>query len=107
MKTKPVIPRLVAEHDLDQVCDYYFTNGGPDVADAFLHAFEEITKFISQFPAGGSPRYGIESNLADVRFWPMKKFPYLIFYTETERYIDVWRVLHESRNIPSLMLDDE
>ena len=107
MKTKPVIPRLAAEDDLDRVCDYYFAKAGSDVAEAFLHAFEEATKSISQFPAAGSPSYGLESNLADLRFWQLKRFPYLIFYTETERYIDVWRVLHESMDIPALMLNDE
>jgi toxin ParE1/3/4 len=35
----------------------------------------------------------------------LKGFPYLIFYVERENQIDVWRVLHSHRDIPSRMRD--
>ena len=38
-----------------------------------------------------------------LRFRPVGKFPYLIFYVETEADIDVWRVLHGARDIPAWM----
>ena len=46
----------------------------------------------------------IEHYLADIptlRFRPTGKSPYLVFYVETELEVDVWRVLHGSRDIPS------
>jgi toxin ParE1/3/4 len=39
--------------------------------------------------------------LPEVRFWNLKRFPYLIFYVERESELDVWRVLHGQRDIPA------
>lgn len=100
MKAKRVIPRLVAENDLDHAFNYYLDNAGAKVAEEFVIEFARTTRLISEFPALGSPRYSFETGLEKVRFWSMKKFPYLIFYTEEEHYIDVWRVLHGHMNIP-------
>lgn len=99
MKTKPVIPRLVAENDLDQAFNYYLDTADAGVAEDFANDFARTTRLISEFPALGSPRYSFETGLDEIRFWSMKKFPYLIFYTEAEHYIDVWRVLHSHMNI--------
>ena len=37
------------------------------------------------------------------RFWPLGRYPYLVFYIERDEQIDVWRVLHEKRDIPAWM----
>ena len=51
--------------------------------------------------ATGSPRYAHELDLPGLRSWPLKRYPYLIFYVEREDHIDVWRVLHGERDIPA------
>ena len=51
--SKPVVPRVLAEDDLDRACDHYMTTGGTDVAVDFLHEFESAVAFISRFPATG------------------------------------------------------
>jgi toxin ParE1/3/4 len=51
----------------------------------------------------GSPRYAYELGLEGVRAWPLRRFPYLIFYIEKPDALDVWRVLHGQRDIPSWM----
>jgi len=33
--------------------------------------------------------------------WPLKCYPHLVFYVERADHIDVWRVLHGERDIPS------
>ncbi len=96
---KPVVPRVAAEDDLDRACDHYLMTAGSGVAVEFLHDFEIAIAFISKSPGSGSPRYGPEPDLSGLRSLPMKKFP-LIFYIETEHYIDVWRVLHGNMDIP-------
>ena len=35
----------------------------------------------------------------------MRRYAHLIFYVEREEHIDVWRVLHEQRDIPSWMAE--
>jgi toxin ParE1/3/4 len=42
-------------------------------------------------------------DIPGLRSWPLRRFPYVIFYIEQENHIDVWRVLHARRDIPALM----
>lgn len=105
--SKPVVPRVLAEEDLESACDHYLTTAGTDVVVEFLHEFESAVAHISRFPGTGSPRYGYEPSLAGIRFWPMKKFPYLIFYIETELQIDVWRVMHGNMDIAAELRDPD
>lgn len=100
MKAKRVIPRLVAENDLDDAFNYYRDNAGAKVAEDFAIEFARATRLISEFPGLGSPRYSFDTGLDKIRFMPLRKFPYLIFYSEEGHYIDVWRVLHSHMNIP-------
>jgi len=46
-------------------------------------------------------------NLPGLRFWRLKKYPHLVFYVERSSHIDVWRVLHGMRDIPSWMQDPD
>ncbi len=103
MTAKRVIPRLVAENDLDNAFNYYLDNAGAKVAEDFAIDFARTARLISEFPALGSPRYSFDTGLEKIRFWSMKKFPYLIFYTEEEHHIDVWSVLHSHMNIPEYL----
>lgn len=104
--SKPVVPRIQAEDDLDSACDHYLA-AGVDATVDFLHDFQRAIAHISRFPEIGSPRYGFDPGLAGIRFWPMRKFPYLIFYIETEHQIDVWRVIHDSMDITAELRDPD
>ncbi len=35
--------------------------------------------------------------------WPLKRYPYLVFYRDRGDHIDVWRVLHGRRDIAAWM----
>ena len=52
-------------------------------------------------------QYAHELNLPGLRFWPLKRFPYLVFYVEHASHIDVWRVLHGKRDIPVWLQDNK
>jgi toxin ParE1/3/4 len=103
--SKPVVPRVMAEDDLDRAIDHYLITAGTDVVIDFLHDIDNAVAHISRFPGSGSPKYGYEPSLAGIRFWPLKKFPFLIFYIESEHQIDVWRVIHGNMDITA-QLDD-
>ena len=62
---------------------------------------ETAYRHIARHPASGLPRYGHELDVPGLRAWPVKQYPYLVFYVERDDHIDVWRVLHGQRNIPS------
>jgi toxin ParE1/3/4 len=100
---KPVIPRSQADRDVRQAIGYYLAQDAPDAALNFISALESAYTHIARQPQAGSPRYGHELNLPGLRFVPLHGFPHLVFYVEREDHVDIWRVLHGQRDIPSWM----
>ncbi len=101
MKHKPVIARARADRDVQEAVDYYLNEGAEQAASAFLDALERAFRHIGHHPATGSMRYAYELDLPGLRCWPVKRYPYLVFYVERDNHIDVWRVLHGQRDIPA------
>lgn len=101
MKSKPVIPRELANSDVDSAIAYYLKEQAEKAALGFIDALEQAYKQISRHPASGSARYAHELDIPGLRSWPLQRYPYLIFYVEQEKHIDVWRVLHEAKDIPT------
>lgn len=101
MKTKPIIPRELANRDVDEAIEHYLSEDAGPAALGFIDALEQAYAHISRHPATGSPRYAHALNLPGLRFWPLTRYPQLVFYIERDDHIDVWRVLHGSRDIPA------
>lgn len=98
---KAVIPRELANQDVEEAIDYYLAEATAKAALGFVDALEKAYAHIARHPASGSPRYAHQLGLVDLRFWRLDRHPYLIFYVEHAEHIDVWRVLHEQRDIPA------
>ena len=105
MTHKPVIPRELANRDVDDAIAWYLDEGADLAALDFIDSLEKAYGHISRHPASGSSRYAHELNLPGLRSWPLAKFPYLVFYVEHADHVDVWRVLHGERDIPAWMKD--
>ena len=105
MNAKPVIPRERAHRDVQDALDHYLQEAGDRVALGFIDALESAYAHLSRHPQTGSPRYGHELNLPGLRSWPITRFPYLVFYVERDDCVDVWRVLHGQRDIPTWLID--
>ena len=103
MTTKAVIPRELANQDVDEAIDHYLGEGAEQAALRFVDDLEKAYTHISRQSASGSPRYAHELNLPGLRFWPLTRFPYLVFYFERGDVVDVWRVLHAKQDIPVWM----
>jgi toxin ParE1/3/4 len=101
---KPVVPREQARRDVEDAIDHYAREEGADLALRFIDALEDAYRMISARPAIGSPRYAHELDLPGVRSRMLRRFPYLVLYLERADRIDVWRVLHARRDIPSWMV---
>ena len=52
------------------------------------------------------PRHAHELNLPGLRSRPLQRYPCLVFYVERPNHIDIWRVLHDQRDIPAWLHDD-
>jgi len=103
LKFKSVVPREQANRDIDAILLYYIGNEAPAAASGFIDQLEQAFTHIARQPATGSPRYAHELNLPGLRFWPLTRYPHLVFYLEREDHIDVWRVLHGQRDLPTWM----
>ncbi len=107
MISRPVIPRAIAEQDVDQALEHYLTEAGEKIALGFIDALQNAYSHISYQPASGSPRYAHMLDLPGLRFWQVKRYPYLVFYIEKSDHIDVWRILHDQRDIPEWMQEPD
>ena len=103
MSGKPVVLRERARRDIDEAVEHYMAEAGPAVALAFIDALEDAFRRIGEQPAAGSPRFAHELDIPGLRFRPTGKFPHLVFHVEGEAEIDVWRVLHDTWDIPAGM----
>lgn len=107
MKPKPVIPRERAHQDVLDAVDYYRSEAGVQVALDFIAAMEHTLERVAHHPLAGSPRYAHELDLPGLRYWRLTRFPYLVFYVDRPDHVDVWRVLHATRDIPKWLRDPD
>jgi toxin ParE1/3/4 len=103
MSRKPVVPREQASRDVDDAVEYYLKEGAAQAALGLVDALEDAYALLGRHPAVGTTRYAHELDIPGLRTWPLRRFPYLIFYLELDDRIDVWRVLHNRRDIPASM----
>jgi toxin ParE1/3/4 len=106
MRSKTVLRRSQAQKDTERAADHYFDEGGLPLEARFIDALEAAIKRIAVNPGVGSPRYASVLAIPGLRFWRLSKFPYLVFYVEREDQVDVWRVLHEQRDLPRRFAPD-
>ncbi len=101
---KPIVRRALADLDIAEAIDHYLADSA-QAALGFVDALEGAFAHIARSPATGSPRYAHELNLPGLRFWACTRYPQLVFYVERADDIEVWRVLHASRDIPHWLRD--
>jgi toxin ParE1/3/4 len=82
VKDKPVIPRALANRDVDEAIAWYLNENAAQAALGLVDALERAYSHIARHPATGSARYALEMNLPGLRSWPLKHYPYLVFYVE-------------------------
>ena len=106
MPARPVRLRERAAVDIDQAVDFYLAEADTDVAVRFVDAVERAVGQIGRSPQSGSLRFSYELDIPDLRVRPLARFPHLVFYVVGDEGVDVWRVLHTRRDIPTAMADE-
>ena len=99
MKPKQVALRAAARADVEAAIDHYLSVGGDVVAAGFIDTLAAAYSHIASHPGTGSPRYAVKLNIGGLRFWPLGRYPYLVFYFEMPNHIDVVRVVHGAMEI--------
>ena len=103
MSGKPVVLRDRANRDVDDAVAYYLNENAVDAALGLVDALQDAFALLGRHPAIGTSHYAYELDIPGLRSWSLARFPYIVFYVERERDIDVWRVLHGRRDVPALM----
>lgn len=83
--------RPQARRELLEAGRWYLADGGYLAAGRFEVAVKEALGLLEQRPHLGSPAY------ADVRTWPLKRFPYTLVYRMNGDVLSVVAVAHQSR----------
>ena len=96
---KPAVRSALAQADVEAALDYYCSEAA-HAAGGFTYALEQATARIHRHPRTGSPRYAHELNLAQLRYWPLTRYPYALSYIEPDDHVHVVRVVHMSQDIP-------
>ncbi len=94
MNTYTISPE--ARDDLSEIFAYIATNN-PDAALAQILRFESLFDLLVQQPKAGRLHHELSPSLRG-----LVEGRYIIFYRETATGVDIARVLHGARDIPSL-----
>jgi toxin ParE1/3/4 len=93
-----IFPSALADADTAQ--DWY--NGvQPSLGDAFTAELTQVFNLLLRQPGIGSKRYAYLLSGNALRFWSMDRFPFLIFYRAVDKELQILRILHERRDIPT------
>lgn len=103
--TKPIVLLPRAERDIADATDNYRGEGGTALAEQWAQSLGAALRHVGAHSASGSPRYADVLAMPGLRFWRVRRFPYLIFYVDRASQVDVWRVLHAHRDIPAWLRD--
>ncbi|MEK6789364.1 MAG: type II toxin-antitoxin system RelE/ParE family toxin [Pseudomonadota bacterium] len=103
MARKPVIQSAKADADL-KTAAAYLQKESTALALRLLEQVAKACEHISHSPSSGSMRYAEILDIDGLRFWPCQRFHYLVFYREQAEHIDVLRILHAHRDIPTSMI---
>ncbi len=79
MEAKLVVPRELANLDVDEAIGHYLSESAAEASMGFIDALEQAYARISHHPSTGSPLYAHELNLPGLRSWPLSRYPYLVF----------------------------
>lgn len=100
---KPVVFRRSARIDVEAAADWYAAHAGQRIAMRFARALSQTVQGINQRPTLGSLRYEALAAAPGLRSRVVKGFPYAVLYVVGPNRIEIWRVLHGARDIPSVL----
>ena len=103
---KPVVRRDQASRDAWHAAFWYFEQAGLAVAERFTDALELALRHLAEHPRSGSLSTAEHVGIQGLRRWRVGQFPYAINYLDRPDHVDVWRVLHNRRDLAT-ELDDE
>ncbi len=96
-----VVTTSLADADITRAVDWYPETASTATAEEFIDELEDLQSYIADFPSIGSPRFAVVANIPQLLDMAMKRFPYIVFYSDDADAVRILRVLHTSRDIPA------
>ncbi|RUR01722.1 type II toxin-antitoxin system RelE/ParE family toxin [Labedella endophytica] len=103
--TRRVVSTRRAHLDIDEAVTHYLDEGAQTVALDFIDAVQDTIELLAAHPSLGSTRFAVETGIAELRSVALRRFPYIVFYTDDDDAVRVHRVLHSRRDIPAELHD--
>ncbi len=102
MKKPEVILRPKAREDIAEIGAYIGLDN-PEAGAAFRQTLQNFYEVLADLPEIGSARNFGNPELEGLRMLPVPKFKkYLIFYLPLLEKVEIVRVLHSARDVPTL-----
>lgn len=98
--------RPKADAEFDEALDRYLLEAGAAIAERFVGAVEDAHNLIAEAPGVGAPGLGLQMAIDGLRVWKIGGFPYLVVYLESDAGVEILRLLHVHRDVPSVLIDD-
>jgi plasmid stabilization system protein ParE len=89
--------------EVGQIIKYLTKNSTEEIAKNFTKKLDEMSKVLLENPEIGSNKYSYIFTESKVKTYLIHNFKYLVFYRLTKNCIHVERVLHTSRDIPTIL----
>ncbi len=105
MVQRKLVRRPAARRDLADAVLYLRKEDGAAISHRFLDEAEATFTRLCSFPNLGTPWPTTRRELVGLRRRLLPHFPYSVFYLSTEKTLEIVRVLHNSRDIPTLLED--
>jgi toxin ParE1/3/4 len=91
-----------AEQDVEEIVDY-ISHDSAQAAATFRVALQHVCEMLVDIPEAGSTRTFRNPEMKGVRMLLVRKFNnYLIFYRSAPEGLEIVRIVHGARDLPSL-----
>ena len=98
--SRRVVTSRRADDDVASAVDHYLDEGAHGAALDFVDALDDARTLISAHPTLGSSRFAVETGIDGLRGLALRRFPFVVLYTDDADAVRVHRVLHTSRDLP-------
>ena len=94
-----------ALEDIEEIT-CFIAEDSPQAAQTFREMLEHACELLAEMPDIGTARNFTNPLLTDIRLWPLKRYEkYLLFYRAQPNTLEIIRVLHGARDLPSLFAE--
>lgn len=106
MTARRVVSTRRADEDIAQALDADLGADAREAASELIRALRDARDLLSVHPPLGSARHAAETGILELRSLALRRFPFILFYTDDADAVRIHRVLHTSRDLPAELAGD-